>query len=50
MICKVPVPSTKLKVKCIVRYVMVKATPWTDTRNDQREIQECVMSRVGIVG
>jgi hypothetical protein len=49
MICTVSVTSTKLKIKYSVLCVMVKATPWIDTRKGQRGTKECVAPYVGII-
>jgi hypothetical protein len=49
MICMVLVSSMKLKIKYIILYVMVNATPWIDTRKGERGSEERVSPRVGIV-
>jgi hypothetical protein len=49
MVCMVSVTSTKTKQKYIVQSVMVKATPWKDTRKVQRESQEIVAPRIQVV-
>jgi hypothetical protein len=46
MICMASVTSTKTKLKYIVQSIMVKATPWKDTRKVQRERQEIVVPRI----
>jgi hypothetical protein len=39
----------QIKKKYIVPSVMMKSTPWLDTRKAQRGTEECVAPRVGIV-
>jgi hypothetical protein len=39
----------QIKKKYIVPSVMMKATPWLDTRKAQRGTEECVVPWVGIV-
>jgi hypothetical protein len=49
MICMISMTSTKTKLKYIVQFVMVKATPWKDKRKGQRGSQEIVAPRIRTV-